>query len=89
MEKAISSTRVLVSEIEKDAIRAATAEHNKELPLTLHHLTNNENVHHSVQNLYLRMDSSRARRRVYTLISLCCAALANKRCQDFYVTSPT
>jgi hypothetical protein len=28
-------------------------------------------------------------RRLYTLISLCCAALANKRCQDFYVTSPT
>jgi uncharacterized protein YdhG (YjbR/CyaY superfamily) len=55
MEKAISSTRVLVSEIEKDAIRAATVEHNKELSLILHHFTNNENVHHSVQNLYLTM----------------------------------
>lgn len=25
--------------------------------------------------------------KLYELISLCCAALANKRCQDFYVTS--
>ena len=48
MEIPVSSARIFISDIEKDAIRSATVEHNKEIP-----------------------------------------ALANKRCQDFYVTCPT
>jgi hypothetical protein len=46
------SGRVSISNIEKDAIRSATREHNKETPLIIHQLANGANVDHTVHQLY-------------------------------------
>ena len=46
---ASSSARIPVSNIEKDAIRAATIEHNREIPLIVHELANGANVHQNVR----------------------------------------
>jgi hypothetical protein len=46
------SGRVSISNIEKDAIRSATREHNKETPLIIHQLANGANVDHTVRQLY-------------------------------------
>jgi hypothetical protein len=43
---------VSISNIEKDAIRSATREHNKEIPLIIHQLANGANVDHTIRQLY-------------------------------------
>jgi hypothetical protein len=62
------SGRLSISNIEKDAIRYATREHNREIPLIIHQLANGPNVDHTVRQLYSSLDPVRARKRVYDFL---------------------
>jgi hypothetical protein len=68
METGLPSTRIYISQIEKDAIRPAAIEHSKEIPLIIHQLTNGANVYHTVRQLYSSLDPGRARKHVYDLL---------------------
>lgn len=63
-----SSGRVPISDIEKNAIRSATVKHNREIPLIIHQLNNNEKVDLTVRQLYSFLEPARARKRVYDFL---------------------
>lgn len=68
MATSASSGRISVSDMERDAIQSAAVKHNREIPLIIHQLANDANVHHTVRELYSSLDPTKARRRVYDFL---------------------
>jgi hypothetical protein len=64
----LSSSRIFISNLEKDATRSSTVEHNREIPLIIHHLANGPSVHESVRQIYSSLDPAKARKQVYDFL---------------------